>query len=74
MDRDEALSSTRSLAHHFSLREKVFAFLSASFLFLSLHLPPKMALAGRVALVTGSTQGIGQGMVRALASAGAGEC
>ena len=32
-----------------------------------------MSLAGRVALVTGSTQGIGQGMVRALASAGAGE-
>jgi hypothetical protein len=32
-----------------------------------------MSLAGKVALVTGSTQGIGAGMLRALAGAGAGE-
>ena len=32
-----------------------------------------MSLAGKVALVTGSTQGIGLGMLRALAGAGAGE-
>lgn len=30
-------------------------------------------LAGKVALVSGSTQGIGHGMLRALAGAGAGE-
>ena len=32
-----------------------------------------MSLAGKVALVTGSTQGIGLGMLRALAGAGAGK-
>jgi len=33
-----------------------------------------MSLAGKVALVTGSTQGIGLGMLRALAGAGSGAC